>query len=129
MKREDELGARIARLLDESTGDLPAESEARLAAARRQALARHAAAKGLVHAPVHAWAGAFSRFTEHSLLGVRYVVPLAALVLGLMGVVYVHTGTMSTEVADIDMGLLTDELPINAYLAQDFDSWLKRSSR
>jgi hypothetical protein len=26
-------------------------------------------------------------------------------------------------------GLLTDELPISAYLDQDFDSWLKRSSR
>jgi hypothetical protein len=31
--------------------------------------------------------------------------------------------------AEVDAGLLTDELPINAYLDKGFDSWLKRSSR
>jgi hypothetical protein len=60
---------------------------------------------------------------------VRYVIPVAALVLGLLGVVYVNTGTVSTDMADIDAALLTDELPINAFLDQGFDSWLKRSLR
>jgi hypothetical protein len=57
------------------------------------------------------------------------VIPVAALVLGLLGVVYVNTGTVSTDMADIDAALLTDELPINAFLDQGLDSWLKRSLR
>jgi hypothetical protein len=61
-------------------------------------------------------------------MGVQYLMPIAALVLGLAGVAYMHTPAPS-DIADIDAGLLTDELPINAYLDQGFDSWLKRSSR
>jgi hypothetical protein len=32
------------------------------------------------------------------------------------------------EAEEIDSALLTSELPINAYLDQGFDAWLKRSS-
>ena len=129
MNQQDELGARISRLLDAGAEDLAPEQRERLAAARRQALARHLPVSVTSLARVPAWAGSFSNFTERSVLGVRYLVPFAALVFGLLGVVYVNTGTVSTDMADIDVGLLTDELPINAYLDQDFDSWLKRSSR
>ena len=129
MNRQDELGARISKLLDEGAEGLAAESRERLAAARRQALLRHKEVAATAPGWVPAWAGPISRFTEQSVLGVRYVIPFAALVLGLMGVVYMHTGTVSSDIADIDAGLLTDDLPINAYLDQGFDSWLKRSSR
>jgi hypothetical protein len=78
---------------------------------------------------VPAWAGPLSDFTEQSVLGVRYLIPFAALLLGLLGVVYVHTGTVSSDIADIDAALLTDELPINAFLDTSLDSWLTRSSR
>lgn len=129
MKHDDELGARIAKVLEEGTGALAPEQRERLAAARRKALALHqrAAAPAPVWAP--AWAGGISRFTEQSVLGVRYLIPFAALLLGLLGVVYVHTGTVSSDIADIDAGLLTDELPINAFLDTSLDSWLTRSSR
>ena len=127
MNQEDELARRIARLLDEGAGGLtPAQSE-RLARARKLALSRQQAPTEPVRAPV--FAGPFSRFTEQSMLGVRYVIPLTALLLGLIGVVYVHTGGVASEIANIDAGLLTDELPISAYLDQGFDSWLKPSSR
>ena len=129
MNEQDELGRRISRLLDETARDVAPATRERLAAARRKALARHAELTVTSRGWVPAWAGSFSRFTEQSVLGVRYLLPLAALVLGLLGVVYVHNGTVSSDIADIDMGLLTDELPINAYLDQDFESWLKRSSR
>lgn len=129
MNQDEELGARISRLLDESAGELAPAARERLAAARRKALARHEELRGTSKGWIPAWAGPFSRFTEQSVLGVRYLVPVAALVLGLMGVVYMHTGTGSSDIADIDVGLLTDDLPINAYLDQELDSWLKRSSR
>ena len=122
MNNHDEQARRIARLLDESTS-LTAEQQARLADARRLALSRYASRT----APQPALAGVIGNWTERPFFGVRYVIPIAALVLGLMGVTYVHT--VSTDIADIDAGLLTDELPLNAYLDTGFDSWLKSSSR
>ena len=127
MNQEDELGTRIARLLDNGVDGLKPEQRDRLAQARRLALSRQQARTAPVPVPV--LAGPISRFTEQSVLGVRYVIPLAALVLGLVGVVYVNTGGVASEIADIDAGLLTDELPISAFLDQGLDSWLKRSSR
>jgi hypothetical protein len=127
MNQQDELAARIARLLDEGSDELTPAQRDRLGQARRLAVARLQAQAQPALVP--AWAGPFSRFTEQSVLGVRYLVPFAALLLGLLGVVYVNTTTVSSEMADIDAGLLTDELPLNAYLDQGFDSWLKRSSR
>jgi hypothetical protein len=127
MNQQDELAARIAKLLDEGTDGLSAEKRERLAQARRLALSRQQGRKAPALVP--AWAGPFSRFTEQSIFGVRYVVPMAALILGLLGVVYVNTSNVVSDIADIDAGLLTDELPISAYLDQGFDSWLKRSSR
>jgi hypothetical protein len=127
MNDQEELGRRIARLLDEGSDEIGAEARTRLIEARRLAVSRHGAQpeRGLVTA----LAGGFSNLTEQGLMGVRYLVPVAALVLGLIGVVYVHTGGVPSEIADIDAGLLGDELPINAYLDQGFDAWLKRSSR
>ena len=127
MNQQDELAARIAKLLDEGTDGLSAEKRERLAQARRLALSRQQGRKAPALVP--AWAGPFSRFTEQSIFGVRYVVPMAALILGLLGVVYVNTSNVVSDIADIDAGLLTDELPISAYLDQGFDSWLKRSPR
>ena len=127
MNQEDELATRIARLLDEGTDRLTGEQRDRLAQARRLALSKQQTRTAPVPVPV--LAGPFSRFTEQRVFGVRYVVPFAALLLGLIGVVYLHTGGVASDIANIDVGLLTDELPIDAYLDQGFDSWLKRSSR
>ena len=126
MNQQDELGVRIAKLLDEGVEDVSPEVRERLSAARRVALSpRNVAEPALVPA----LAGGLSRLTEQSVLGVRYLIPMAALVLGLSGVVYMHGGSVASEIADIDAGLLTDELPLDAYLDQGFDSWLKRYSR
>ena len=127
MNQEDELAGRIAKLLDEGSDGLTPAQRDRLIQARRLAVSRHQARAEPALVP--AWAGPFSHFTEQSVLGVRYLIPFAALLLGLMGVVYVNSSTVTSEIADIDAGLLTDELPLNAYLDQGFDSWLKRSSR
>ena len=95
-------------------------------AARTLALTRHHEQRAPAWMP--AWATGLSGFTERSVFGVQYLIPMAALVLGLAGVVYMNSPA-APDIADIDAGLLTDELPIDAYLDQGFDSWLKRSSR
>ena len=61
--------------------------------------------------------------------GGRYLVAVATLVLALIGFGYWQTMTGNNDFSDVDVNLLTDELPINAYLDNGFDSWLKRASR
>ena len=130
MNDQDELGLRIAKLLDESADSLGSEQRERLNAARRLALARHkpAPARAWVPAWAGASAGAGGGNTGRRAFRVQHLIPIAALVLGLAGVAYMHSGT-SSDIADIDVGLLTDELPLDAYLDRDFDPWPKRSSR
>ena len=127
MNNDDEQARRIARLLDESTHELSGDARMKLTEARELALSRYRTAQQPELQP--AWAGGINRWTERPVFGVRYVVPVAALVLGLMGVAYVHNGGLSSDIADIDAALLTDELPISAYLDTGFDAWPKRSSR
>jgi hypothetical protein len=127
MNEQDELARRIVKLLDESADNIGSEQRERLRAARSMALAQHRVARQ--PAWTAALAGNVSQVTEYRVFGVRYLIPMAALVLGLMGVVYMHSNGTSSDIADIDAGLLTDELPINAYLDKGFDSWLKRSPR
>ena len=127
MTQEEKLAKNIAKLLDDGVDTLSAFERERLSEARRLALAR--CKPESLPAWVPAWAGPLSRLTEHSMLGIRYAIPVTALVLGLLIVVYVNTSGPSSDIAEIDAALLTDELPINAYLDQGFHSWLKRSSR
>jgi len=127
MTEQDELARRIVKLLDESTERIGNVEQERLAAARQLALTRYRPRPVMGWAP--AWANGMSWLTERHVFGVRYLLPMAALVLGLAGVVYVNSNGASPDIADIDAGLLTDELPINAYLDKGFDSWLKRSPR
>ena len=54
---------------------------------------------------------------------------LGLLVLSLLGVTYWQLVTQSNDIAEIDVSLLTDDLPINAYLDNNFEAWLKRSSQ
>ena len=124
---EQDIAKKIVRELERGTRDLDRATALRLAAARDQALDRfrHQPSENL------ATAGTFLTVaTGRAGNGFRYVLPLMVLLLGLAGIVY-WQGSNGTdgEVADIDARLLTDDLPIDAYLDQGFDSWLKRQSR
>ena len=127
MNQQDELASRIATLLDESADKLSPQRRDALGKAREAALARYSSQRRVVAQP--AWASTIGDITERSVFGVRYLIPIAALVLGLIGVLYVQTNGVMSSIADIDLRLLTDELPIDAYLDKDFESWLERSSQ
>jgi len=125
---ENELASRIARLLDQGVEHVSPPVAERLAAARRQALARHQAR------PVSAWgwllatSGGPQSGNDLRLNNLRVLMLAAALLSAVaIGVTWHSSG--GSEIADIDAALLTDELPINAFLDQGFDSWLKRGSR
>ena len=125
---EQELAKKVVQYLDYGVDHLEPGVRERLAVARRTALSQYrekpATVLGL------AWAGpAAVWLTEHRVYSARLLIAAAALVLATVGVVYWQSTRPANGLTDIDLNLLTDELPINAYLDKGFDSWLKRSSR
>ena len=125
---EHELAKKITQHLDYGVDRLESGVRERLFAARQAALSQHR--ERPVTVAGLAWAGqAAARLTEHRYANTRHWVAIALLVAALAGITYWQSNGVTNELADIDSGLLTDELPINAYLDKGFDSWLKRSSR
>jgi hypothetical protein len=125
---EHEIASGIIRHLNYGVDRLEAGPRERLVAARTAALARYR--EQPVTVTGLAWAGpAVERITGHPWYSARHLVTIAVLILGLVGVAYWQSNAPVNELADIDTNLLSDELPINAYLDKGFDSWLKRSSR
>lgn len=133
---ENEFVREMRRALDESAAAIPASTTDRLAAARRVALARKKAAEPVfVHASVPAFAaagvpGAFpaseprrrARFSRFMLAW-----PLGALVAGLFAIAYIEDQQRTAELADIDAAMLSDDLPLNAYLDHGFNAYLSRA--
>jgi len=54
--------------------------------------------------------------------------PLLALVLGLIAISIIQNDNRTTELAEIDAALLTDDLPPTAYTDPGFAQFLKLSS-
>jgi hypothetical protein len=50
-----------------------------------------------------------------------------ALLFAITGIIYWQTFQQSDENEDIDIMLLLDDLPVNAYLDDEFDAWLEGS--
>jgi hypothetical protein len=125
---EEELARRIIQHLDFGADHVEPRTRERLLDARKAALSRYneelQPARGL------AWAGGALARRGESLFSPRYLIAGAALIAALIGMAYWQNNgaNPANELADIDVGLLTDDLPINAYLDKGFDSWLKRSS-
>jgi hypothetical protein len=125
---EHEFASGIVRHLDYGVSQLDAGTRERLYAARNAALARYR--EQPVPVAALAWAGpVLSRLGEQRWTSARHLAAISTLVLALVGVAYWQSNAPFNELAELDSGLLTDELPINAYLDKGFDSWLKRSPR
>jgi hypothetical protein len=114
--------------------DLAPATQERLRAARERALDRHRVpvpALALETAGHPGGRGGWS-----ILPGTRVALPIAVLVGGLAIAAYWHQAQQAaqdaarqlSEIEEIDAGLLTSDLPIDAYLDKGFDAWLKRSS-
>lgn len=119
---DDELARKLVQYLDDGVDRLEPRVRERLAAARRHALSRYRASATVFGLAVPGQ-------VVHWLADHRLVLAAAALVLATAGVFYWQSTRPSNGVTEIDLYLLTDDLPINAYLDKGFDSWLKRSSR
>lgn len=119
---EHELGGRLARHLDASTGDLTPEVLDRLSVARKAALSR---------VPAQETARAF--FGSGGALGLsalggdrRYSLAMGALLLAIITTYYFWQNQVTPSELD-DLEVLADELPVNAYLDKGFDKWVTGS--
>lgn len=119
---EPQFGNKIRHLLTQGLS-LDSATRDRLRAAREKALARQRAEPG----GVLAWAdNVLGGIEDWGRLSLRIVVPIALLVAGATGLYAWDQKQRIAEIADLDAQLLTDELPIDAYLDRGFDSWLKK---
>jgi hypothetical protein len=119
---EDQFGSQVQHLLNQAI-DVPPEAAERLRAAREQALAHQRPEP----APALQWAdnvlGSLGGWTGMSL---RVLLPVALLVAGLVGIYTWQQNKALAEIEEIDALLLTDELPLDAYLDRGFQDWLKK---
>lgn len=125
-QQELELAQKISKLLDQGARDLDAATANRLLEARKQALAHYQ------EKPIRAWVPEWASNTVGRVIepfnnNLKSSFVLLALLAALTAFVAWNTfGQQGSEVADLDQALLTDELPINAYLDKGFESWIKR---
>ena len=118
---EPQFAARIRHLLNQGTQLEPRVAE-RLKAARELALSRQRAAR----APVLVWAdNVFGNGWGWGSLSTRVVLPVVMLTVAAFGIYRWQESQRLAEVVDIDTQLLTDDLPIDAYLDRGFQNFLK----
>ncbi len=122
--KDEELGREIASRLDEGLDGLPPRVARRLALARARAVARYAS----VVAGSAERAGGGVAHTLAQLGGARILAPVFGLVLALLIMLYWQESQRLeinyADNADIDAQMLTDDLPVTAYLDQGFEIWL-----
>jgi len=119
---EMQFGNRIRQILNGGPA-LPADKTARLAAARAQALQRQRPEL----APALAWAdNVLGSLGGWSGVSLRVMAPAIALIVSLAAIYTWQQNQRVAEVEEIDAMLLTDELPIDAYLDRGFQNWLKK---
>ena len=113
---------RIRQHLDQSA-QLDATIAQKLQAARQLALARQRPEP----TPVLAWAdNVFGNGWGWASLSTRVVLPVAMLAVAAFGIYRWQESQRLAEVVDIDTQLLTDDLPIDAYLDRGFQNFLKK---
>ena len=121
---------KVRHALNENLDNLPASTTDRLASARKAALSR----KKQEH-PVRVVAtrqqtvlagNAGQHFGDpFSWLGrIGIALPLLVLVAGLIGIYQFEEQQHISDTADIDAAVLSDELPVSAYLDHGFNTYL-----
>jgi hypothetical protein len=139
--KEVEFAFQIRRALDERAAELPPATAERLAAARQAALARRkpeaepsivlvptlAGAGGIMLNPAPLAAPAPRREPLWRMLARAW--PLVVIVAGLIGVTYWEDLQHTADLADIDAAMLSDDLPLNAYLDHGFNAYLSHDAR
>jgi hypothetical protein len=128
MNNEIKFANKIRQALNEGAR-VDARISERLRAAREQALLRRKPHRE----PALAWAlgtsgGVFGDFGGLGGFSLRLLLPTALLVAGLVGIYSWQQDQRAADAEELDAQLLTDVLPIDAYLDRGFETWLKKVS-
>lgn len=126
--KELNFAYKVRHALNENLNNLPASTTERLASARKIALSRKKAA-----APAHVFeyrlSGVFGKFFREPLSWagrMGLAVPAIALVAGLIGIYQQEQQHRIADIAEIDAMVLSDELPLTAYLDKGFNAYLAK---
>ena len=133
VSHQDRLGRNIAARLSDTTQSLPNDISERLKAARMQALSLRKVVKLQTATSANVQGGIATLNAGEfggglwSRLGA--VIPLLALVAGLLSIAVVQEQQRANEIADVDVELLADELPPAAYTDPGFVHFLSINRR
>lgn len=127
---QDRFGLKLAARLSQSTDTLPHDISERLRAARMQALDKHKQVKMVAASAFQSNGGGAATLSfgeEDSGLWRRVasIIPLLALVAGLVAIQMLDNDNRANELAEIDSAILTDDLPPAAYTDPGFTQFLK----
>jgi hypothetical protein len=128
---DDTFGRLIAARLTEGADSMPRDISERLKAARAQAVARRKILSVQVASEVSISGGQAALQlgdTEGGWLNrLGSILPLLALIVGLIFIAVLQEDLRAREVADVDAELLTDDLPPAAYTDPGFTQYLRAS--
>ena len=107
--------------------------DARIAERLRAARERAIASRKSEREPALAWArstatGVIGGFGGVGGFSLRLVLPTVLLVVGLVAIYSWQREQSAADIEELDSHLLTDDLPIDAYLDRGFEAWLKKTS-
>lgn len=125
---ERDIAKKITQHLNYGANQLDRSVLEGLHAARKKALTAHAASAQVLGVAMAGHGGIHSEHHGHGHFSMRFWIPLAVLLLGLL-IVFNWQEINGEEPDDVDATLLAGDLPVHAYLDSDFNSWLDQSSR
>ena len=122
----DQFGRSTAALLRHGSQSLPAAIKDRLYAARLRALSLQKPEKVRIQKPVLASSSGNWSLGSRSLWdNVGWIAPLVVLVFGLIGITQWQQDSRINDIAELDVALLTDDVPPDAYADSGFLGFLK----
>lgn len=126
--KELNFAYKVRHALNENLDNMPTDTKTRLAQARAKALAsKKSDAPVRVRARQVALAGQIGDFFSEPLswfhrLGLA--VPAIVLIAGLFGIYHLEQQQRISDTAELDALVLSDELPLSAYLDHGFNAYL-----
>ena len=122
----DQFGLAAAALLRQGSQSLPAGIKDRLYAARLKAISvkkpeKVRIAQHVLASSTGTWSSGSRSFWDN----VGWVAPLIVLVFGLIGIAQWQQDSRINDIAELDVALLTDDVPPDAYADSGFMGFLK----
>lgn len=123
---EERYAYRVRQALNHGLKDIPPATSRRLEAARHLAISKQ---KQPVHELVLAGASAVASSIPKAYVPyLKQALAIVALLLGMWISFYWHSVQYVSELEEVDSALLSDDLPPEAFLDNDFFEWLKDDS-